>query len=251
MRRPPLQLAIAVLLVSAGCSMVGTDTVRQPEAVDHLDGARERIDGVTSFRYNMTVSATGGDERITGHGVGAVNATTRRQVVNLSIDGRRSVSYLDNRTAFTECSGPAGDGFWGRQNRSEVSNWTALTPVGRQLELLSTGDLYDNGTETIDGRTVVHLSGRPTPASLRESRVDTRPVPVIGGPNVDSVRLDLWLDAETERPVRSELRVVVSQDGETATATVTTEYRDYGEPVRISIPDDIRADAFRNGCPGS
>jgi hypothetical protein len=250
MRRPILQTAVALLLVSAGCSMFGSDAVRQPEALDHLDGARERLDAVTSYRYDVTISATGGDERITGHGLGAVNATTRRQVVNLSIDGRRSMSYLDNRTAFTECRGPAGDGFWGRDNSSTASNWTALTPAGRQLELLSTGDLYHNGTETIGGWTVVHLSGRPTPASLRESR-DGTGVPVVGGPNVDSVTLDLWLDAETERPVRSELQVVVSRDGETATATVTTEYRDYGEPVRISIPDGVRADALRNGCPGS
>ncbi|WP_262180767.1 hypothetical protein [Haloarcula laminariae] len=253
MRRPSLQVALAVLLVLAGCSMFGSEPVRESDAVDRLDAAGERVDAVSSYRYNVTIDAstTAGDERVTGHGVGAVNATSQRQVANMSFDGERSVNYLDNRTGFTECRGPLGDGLWGRQQRSTESEWVALTPVGRQLDLLSTGDLYYNGTETVGGRDVTHISGEPSDEVLSERGVGSRNAPVFGSSNVDSVTVDLWLDTATDRPVRSAIRVVVSADGETATATLTFRYRDYGDRVRVSVPDSVREDALSTGCPGS
>lgn len=232
--------------------MLGEEPVRQPAAVDRLDAAQERVDGLSSYRYNMTMTAstTANDDRIDGYGVGSVNATTRRQVVNLSVDGERGRTYIDDRTAITYCSGVPG-GLWGQRELSTEPDWTTLTPLGRQLDLLSTGDIYHNGTETIDGREVVHLSGQPSRRALSQHEVGSGSVSMFGSPNVDSVTVDLWLDAETDRPVRSEIQVVSSSDDETATATLSTRYRDYGESVRVSIPDEVQDPFYSDGCPGS
>ena len=250
MRRPLLHVAVAVLLVLAGCSVLADDPVREPAAVDRLNATQDRVDDVSSYRYNMTVNASssGSSRRIDGHGVGAVNVTTKRKVINASLDGTRAVTYIDNRTAYTECQFP-GTG-WGRQSLSAESGWTELTVLGRQLALLSTGDLYHNGTERIDGQEVVHLSGRPTDDALSGDDGSSS-VSVFDSSKADEVTVHLWVDAETNRPVRTDLRVVSRANDETATATLAVRYRGYGDPVRISIPEEARDPFYDTGCPGS
>ncbi|QIO23813.1 hypothetical protein [Haloarcula sp. JP-L23] len=254
MRRPALHVALAACLVLAGCSVLGDDPVREQAAVDRLDAARERAETIESYRYDLavTVSTTASAREIDGSGVGKVNVTTRRTATNLTVDGATSQTYVDNRTALVECRGGGGvpSGFWGKEEFPAERNWTETTPLGRQLALLSSGDLYHNGTETVDGRETVHLSGSPSKEALDAYRDGAGNRPLFGSPNIDSVTVDLWLDATTNRPVRSEVQVVVSGDGETATATLTTRFRDYGERVRVTIPAEARDDAFGGGCPG-
>ncbi|MBV0924686.1 hypothetical protein KTS45_10800 [Halomicroarcula limicola] len=250
MRRSALHVALALSLVLAGCSVFGDEPVREERAVERLDAARERAETVESYRYEVDIDAstTAGGERIDGSGSGRVNVTTRRQAANVTVDGSVTGSYVDNRTAFKQCQ-PGGP-FWGEENVSAGGDWAELTPFGRQLSLLSTGDLYHNGTETVDGRRTVHLSGRPAPSALEESGDGAGNRPVFGSPDVDSVTVDLWLNETTDLPVRSRVTVRASGGGETATATMTTRFRDYGDRVEVTIPPDVRADAMALGCPG-
>ncbi|WP_254279072.1 hypothetical protein [Haloarcula marina] len=252
MRRPALHVALAVCLVLAGCSLLGSDPVREAEAVDRLDSVRDRAQTVESYQYDLSfdVSTTASGDRVSGTGTGTVNVTTRRAVTNVTVDGATTRTYLDNRTAYTQCRTTMPTGFWGEEEIPSERNWTEATPLGRQLALLSTGDLYHNGTETVDGHETVYLTGSPSKDALDAYSDGTSASPVFGGPNVDSVTVDFWVDAATNRPVQSEVRVVVSGDGETAMATVTTRYRDYGDRVRVTVPADARADAFSGGCPG-
>ncbi|MBX0294764.1 hypothetical protein [Haloarcula nitratireducens] len=250
MRRPALHVALALSLVLAGCSVFGDEPVREERAIERLDAARERAETVESYRYEVDIDAstTASGERIDGSGSGRVNVTTRRQAANVTVGGSVAGSYVDDRTAFEQCR---TDGLsWGKENVSAGGNWTELTPLGRQLSVLSTGDLYYNGTETVDGRRTVHLSSHPSPSALEESDAGAGNRPVFGSPGVDSVTVDIWLDETTNLPVRSRVTVRVSGDGETATATLTTRFRDYGDRVEVTIPDDVRSDAMELGCPG-
>ncbi|WP_135304439.1 LolA-like protein [Haloarcula amylovorans] len=250
MRRPALHVVLALSLVLAGCSVFGDEPVREERAVERLDAARERADTVESYRYDVAigVSTTAGGERIDGSGSGRVNVTTRQQAANITIDGSVAGSYVDNRTAFKQCR-PGGP-FWGKEELSAERNWSEFTPLGRQLSVLSTGDLYDNGTETVDGRRTVHLSGHPSPSALEESDDGAGNRPLFGSSNVDHVTVDVWLNETTNLPVRSRITVRVSGDGETATATLTTQFRDYGDQVAVTVPHDVRADAMELGCAG-
>ena len=251
MGRPSLHVAVAVLLVLAGCSVFGTEAVRESDAVDRLNATQDRVNATSSYRYDMTidVSTTRSDERISGDGVGEVNATARRKVVDATIDGKSALTYLDNSTAYTKCTSPPG--YWSGQPLSTGPNWTNATTLDRQLGLLRTGDLYHNGTETIEGREVVHLSGRPRHSALAGDSAGSSGVLGLGGPNVDEVTVDLWVDAATNRPVRTELRTTARAGGETGTANLSVRYRDYGDRVRIAIPERARDPFFEDGCPGS
>lgn len=253
MRRPTLHVALAVCLVLAGCSVLGDDPVREGAAVERLDAASERAATLESYRYDLsfTVESSASSRRVGGSGTGRINLTTRHATTNLTVDGTTRRSYVDNRTAYVQCPGVAGGPsvFWGQEDVPTERDWRETTPIGRQLAMLSTGDLYYNGTETIDGREVVHLTGAPSKSELDRYGAGAGSRPLFGSPNVDSLTVSLWLDERTNRPVRSEVTVVVSGDGETATATLTTRYRDYGERVEVTVPAEVREKAMRGGCP--
>ena len=48
-----------------------------------------------------------------------------------------------------------------------------------------------------------------------------------------------------------ELTIEISQRGATATATITVQYSEYGEPTAISIPPEVYDDTYELGCPGA
>ncbi|WP_276272734.1 hypothetical protein [Haloarcula litorea] len=250
MRRLALHAALALALVLAGCSVLGSDPVREQRAVDRLNATEERAETVESYRYRLSFTATtgDGDTRLSGSGQGAANVTSRRLVTNMTVDGRETATYVVGDTAYTECATPGA--FWGKENLTTEGDWTRVSPLGRQLALLSTGDLYFNGTETVDGRETVHISGEPSKDALQEYREGASSGSLFGGPSVDRTRLHLWVDAETNRPVRSRFVVTVSGNDETATVRLTTRFGEYGAPVRVTVPEDARDSAFRGGCPG-
>lgn len=250
MSRVALQAALAAALLLSGCSVLGSDDpVREDRAVEALESARERAATVESYRYEMRfrVATADGSEEVSGDGSGRVNATARTLAAETSARGETRRAYVDGWTAYRECSAPGA--FWGRENVT-AGNWTAATPLGGQLGLLSTGDLYWNGTETLDGREAVRLTGRPSKAAMRERGDRPASGPLPGGRSVDEVTVDAWLDAETHRVVRTRLSVAVSANGRSATATTTIRYRDYGEPVTVTVPAEARETAFETGCPG-
>lgn len=249
MARVSLHLAVVIVLLLSGCSLLAEDEpVREDEAVAALDSARERAESVESYRFTLSIHAetADGSEAMTGEGTGRVNVSAQRLASNLTVEDATQSAYVTDTTAYRKCS-PSG--FWGQKNVT-AENWTETTPIGTQFALLSTGDLYWNGTETVDGRDVVHITGHPSTKAIRERKDEPGTTPVFGGRNVDSVTVDVWLDEETYRLRQTRTTTTVSSDGQTATATMTVSYRAYGDAVSITVPADVREHAFRNGCPG-
>lgn len=250
MVRSALPIALLAIVVTAGCLGLGGDPpVREEHAVDALESARERAQQLDTYRFDLSLSAelAGESRRVEVSARGRVNVTARKMAANTTANGRTAAAYIDNDTAYEQCTRPGT--FWGERPVT-AENWTEATPLGRHLVLLSTGDLYYNGTERIDGRSVVHLSGRPSLESLeRTSGAGTTDLP--SGAAVDRLTLDAWFDAETHRLRRARLEVVVSRDDRRATATLTTDFHSFGEPVSVSVPADARDAFFDDGCPES
>lgn len=247
MPRTALPFVLLVLVLSAGCLGSSEPAVREERAVDALAAAREAAATVETYRFDLTVEATTRDSsrRYTADGSGRVNVTAHRMALTTNARGRSFESYVDGRTAYEQC--PPNGAFWAERNVT-AENWTSVTPLGRQLVFLSTGDLYYNGTETIDGDEVVHLSGRPSLSALRQ-RTDLGATSLPDASKVDSLSIHAWLDAETSRLQRSRFSVTASEDGESATATLRITFRDYGSPAVVSVPAEAR-DAFHDGgCP--
>jgi len=249
MDHPALHVAVAVCVLLAGCSLLGPSHTRDERATAALENASDALNGTDTYHFesDLSVVATVDDrtERVRVDLVGGVDTAARELWTSATRDGETYESYVLNRTAYRECGGPGP--WWGKE---EVEgDWDVRTPARRQLELLRSGSLFWNGTETVDGESAVVLVGEPTSKALTRYS-ERRSQPVVGGPNVQNARLRVWLDAETHRPLRTRLRFEVTQGGTTATATMTTRFSGYGDPVDVTVPPEARADAIEMGCPG-
>ena len=250
MDRPALHVAVAVCVLLAGCSLLGPSHTREDRATAALANASDALNGTDTYHFesDMSVVATVDDrtERVDVDLVGGVDVTARELWTNATREGETYESYVLNRTAYRECGGPGP--WWGKE---EVEgDWSAQTPARRQLELLRSGSLYWNGSTTIDGESAVVLVGEPTSKAFTRYS-ERRSQPVFGGPNVEGAHIRVWLDTETRRPLRTRLRFEVKQGGNTATATMTTRFSGYGDPVSVEVPAEAREDALEFGCPGS
>lgn len=249
MVRPALHLTIAVCLVTAGCFGPGdAPAVREDRAVETLAAAREAARDVSSYRFTLSMNASMPDRArsVAVQGHGRVNLSARAMAMTTEVRGRSFAGYIDGRTAYEQC--PPHGTQWSRQNVT-AENWTAATPLGRHLVLLSTGELSHNGTATRDGRAVVHLSGRPTVSALQgRSSLGTTSMP--DAERIEHLEVHAWFDAETHRLVRSRFSVTAAGNGQVATATLNTTYHDFGSPVTVSVPTAARDAFFDEGCPG-
>lgn len=236
MARPALHVAVALALVLAGCSVLAPDHTREERAVSALADARDTVNATETYRYETDVqvvaTADGRTERVDITLNGSVDAANRRMHSHVRYRGDRLESYLVNRTAYQECGGMMD--LW-RVEEQSADDWTTLTPAARQLSLLETGSLSWNGTETVDGRETVLLVGEPTERGLRQYQED-RSRSLLGGPSIENARVEVWLDAETHHPVRSAFSFEVRQRGNTASASMTTRFDDYGESVSVGRP---------------
>lgn len=251
MSRRALQALLAVCLLTAGCSQFAPNHTREERAVEALDDATDALATTETYRFEseMTVTADtdGHSERVDVDVTGAVDAAAREMRSNATVDGESRRTFVLNRTVYRECTRP-WDG-WAVEELDDDAEWGSQSPAVRQLSLLESGSLYWNGTDTVDGERAVLVTGEPTADALTEYR-EERSRPLIGGPSVDDVELRAWLDADTGRPLRTELRLTVSKGDATATARMTTAFGDYGGPVSVDLPADARTNRYELGCPG-
>ncbi|WP_436925900.1 hypothetical protein [Halosimplex amylolyticum] len=249
MRRPALHLAIAVCVLLAGCSLLGPNHTRDERAESALADAAAAINDTETYRFDGDVSvvATVDDrtERVDVRTNGTVDAAARRMHGFAERDGEVYESYLDNRTRYQECGGMFDR--WA-VDEQEADDWSTLTPAVRQLSLLESGSLYYNGTETVDGRETTLLVGEPTAEALTQYQ-ERRSRSLFGGPNVENAEVRVWLDAETNRPRKTRIRFEVSRGGNTATATTTMRFSDYGSAASVDVPVIPEDDQWSGDCP--
>ncbi|MFC7019680.1 MULTISPECIES: hypothetical protein [Haloarcula] len=251
MDRPALHALLAVCVLTAGCSLFAPDHTREERAVGTLDDATDALESTESYRFEshmtVTTSADGRSERVDVDLTGAVDVADREMYQQATRDGESRRAFVLNRTVYRECA-PPWDG-WAVEDPAEDDRWLNQTTAARQLSLLESGSLYWNGTESVDGERTVVVTGQPTVDALTEYR-DDQSRPVFGGPNIEDPELRAWIDADTGRLLRTELRFTVSKGDNSATATMTTTFGDYGDPVSVELPDEARSNQYELGCPG-
>lgn len=248
MDRPALHVAIAVCVILAGCSVFGQDHTREERAVSALADARDAVNQTDSYRYEgdlrVVATADGRSERIDVRVNGTVDAAQRRMHTTAERDGEASEAYLVNRTSYRECDRMA---LWAVEER-EADDWSLLTPAARQLSPLESGSLYFNGTETVDGEETRLLVGEPTEKALTQYQ-ERRSQPLFGGPSIDDAEVRVWLDTESDRPRKTQVRFEVSEGGNSATATVTMWFDDYGTDAAVDVPVIPEDKQWEGKCP--
>lgn len=251
MRRPALlPIALLVVVVAAGCLGLGGDPpVREDRAVAVLENASETARSVDSYAFDMRFGIQAETQErtrsVTVQGSGRVNATAETMAMTSEVQGETLKGYIDGRRAYEQC--PPSGMHWGQENVT-AANWSRATPLGRQLALLSTGDLYYNETETLDGREVIHLTGRPSLSALRQ-RSDVGAASLPDADRIEDLEVEAWIDAATHRLVRSRYTATAAGSEGSATATVELSFGDYGTPVTVTVPDEARDAFFDGGCP--
>lgn len=241
-----------LVLLSAGCSgFLEEPPERDERAVAAVEESLAAVDDVETYRYEtdlrIQATADGRTERVHATISGAVDSSARRMNSTTDVDGRTVEAYLVNRTAYQQCTRMRS--FWGVENES-AEDWDALTPANRQLSLLESGDLRYEGGTTVDGRAATLVVGEPSAEALARYSED-RNRPLLGGPEIHDVRLAVWIDNETDLPVRSRLRFSVSSGDGSGSARMETRFTDFGDPVSIEVPEEAREDQLELGCPGS
>lgn len=168
---------------------------------------------------------------------------------NATVDGERLESYVADGTRREQCPSPWNG--WHVEDVDEEDYWPDETPAHTQLSLFGEGDLHWNGTETIDGREAVRLTGSPPADSLDDGTTGGGSPFDLGDPSIDETSATLWIDAETDRPLQTNLEFTVSGGDETATASITMRYLDYDDAVAIDVPTVSSSEQYELGCPGS
>lgn len=252
MRLPAALLAL--LVVTAGCSALSeSHPPSDQRALDIQNRTLATAENTSTYRYtaDVSVSATDGtDSRavsIDGHGV--VNYRAEQAVANATVADETLSVYVDGDTVYTECPSP-WDG-WGVENVSEEMAWPELSPLGRQLSLLERTNVYFEGNRTLDGNRTVLVVAHPSQQTLQSlPEAGSRSSMDFSDANVDNATLKLWVDPQTDRPVRTELRIEISSSDASGVAEIETRLRDWNEPASVSIPESTRTDQHELGCPG-
>jgi hypothetical protein len=69
--------------------------------------------------------------------------------------------------------------------------------------------------------------------------------------NVQNVTVTVWLDTETDLPVKARREIEVAKGDTTATVTVSYRFTDYDEPTAVTGPNLAEKNSWTSGCPGS
>jgi len=252
------RLVLAVCLVSflAGCGAFMTDSPPPSDerAVTAVEEANSTVAAVEAYRFEMEMHVTASDgeqsRTVRVDGDGAVNVSEKRMQATTQMQDQTVKSYIDGYRAYQGCQDPWGG--YAVENVSRSKPWATTTPLHRQLLLFERSNVYWRGNETFDGNRTVLVTASPSTETIR-SLMDRRQAGdmELRRGSLENATARLWLDPETNRPVQSELRIQISQRGATATATITVQYSEYGDPAAISIPPAVSDDPHELGCPGA
>ena len=252
MPRQALTVSLLLLVVTAGCAGVLDDPPpRDDRAVAALEETRAAVEAAETYRYDtdlhVEARGDGRTRRVDARVTGTVDVAGKRMNSTTEVEGETLRGYVVNRTAYQECG--RMNAFWGVENRT-ADDWDSLTPAYRQLSLLSDAALRFEGGATVDGRDATLVVGEPSPAALSQYDED-RSRPLFGGPEVRDVRMAVWIDNATDRPLRTRLSFEVADGDNTANARMETRFSGYDEPVAIEVPEEAFEDQLELGCPGS
>lgn len=252
------RLVLAVCLVSllTGCSALLSDgpSPSDERAVTAIEAANSSVSNVKTYRFEMDihVSASDGEnsQTVQVDGSGEVNVSAKRMRVTTRTREQEIDSYVDGYKSYQGCQEP-WDGY-AVENVSRSEPWATATPLHRQLTLFERSNVYWEGNETVAGNRTVLVSASPSADTIQSvmDRGGASDVAVNRG-SLENATARLWIDPDTNRPVKSELKLHLSRRGATATATVTLSYADYGEATSITIPPAVSDDPYELGCPGA
>lgn len=230
MRRLLTPLLVCVLLITAGCSTTGSTTTYADRIQSESTTAMQSVDSY-EFDMEMSLIVEDADESLTMSADGVVNRSNRRMQFRASVAGQSVQSYLVNETMYVTV-----DGETQTQDVSDRNIWEQNDRLARQKELLASADAMSTENVTRDGEAFIKLHIEPDEQQTKEL-AEEQMGQSFGDVNVEEVEYDVYIAKETKRMTEMDMRMEMSQDGQTVTAEMVMTFSDFGTETNIEPPE--------------
>lgn len=223
-------VAVAVLLVTAGCTGLSADD-GTPDAAELQDDAAAAMADADTYRMEMrmNVSASGQTMTMAQHAV--FDHETERARVNSTAAGRETTTYIDGTTAYVNVGG-----VWRTQDLSETEPWNESSGIRQQQSVLESANVTVNGSATVDGVETTVLAVEPDTEELQS--VVVQQTGSLDGVEIEDATYRMYVANDTHRLRQVEMNLEMSVGEQSAVANATTTFSEYGEPVNVSVPEE-------------
>jgi hypothetical protein len=245
MRRHGLVLAVAAALVLAGCTGGGggTETREMSQEAqtlqEHSVAAMQEAD---TYRVSMTMDLRTVEASMGIDAEGVLNRPERRMRMNMSLDTPRgnvdASTYIVDETAYVK-AGPT----WRTRNVSERNLWDQNSQLERQRELMEAARLEIVGNDTVDGVPVRVVEFHIPDDKLDELTALAQQQAGTDEGSITDASYTAYLSTESDLMRKMEADFEMEIEGQTADATVTMRFSDFGTETDITVPEEATANA--------
>jgi len=241
-RRTLAVLSVAALLVTAGCAGLGGGGGGAGDAEQVKEDATAAMQDVDTYRMSMEMNISANGQSITMTQGGVFDHEAERARLNVSAFGMQTVTYLDGTTMYMKSNGR-----WQTRDMSDQDPWESGNGITQQQNILESGEVTVEGTETVDDVETTVLSVDPDEEQLKEL-IAQQQSQSFEGITIENATYTLYVAKESDLPQKMEMTMEMSMEGQTAEANMTAYFSEYGEPVNITIPEEATS-ASLGGVP--
>lgn len=234
-RRTLAALSVAALLVTAGCAGL-VDDGGASDAEQRAQDATDAMQDVDTYRMTMEMNISANGQTISMSQDGVFDHEAQRAHLDMTVFGAEGVVYMDGDTMYVKSNGR-----WQTRDLSEDDPWESGNGIIQQRNILESGDVSIEGTETVDGVETTVLSVDPEEDELKELLAQQQSQS-FEGVTIDDASYRLYV-GDDDLPRKMEMTMEMTVDGQSATAEMTAYFSEFGEPVDITIPEEATAGA--------
>jgi hypothetical protein len=231
---------LAALVVTSGCQgLLGGSEGMSPKEREIKANTLDATSEMTSYRMTMDVEAAGDGRDVSMQAESAINRTSERLRMNLSIDvtGRdvEMRQYVVGSTLYQRL----GDA-WQQRSMADSAPWNQ-SRLAAQREVLSDVPFELTGNTTIDG-TEVYVIEMDVQQRHFESILSQQQQfqGMARNMDVSDLHHTMYVGHDTYEIRRATLEGTMSRDGTSVDVTVDIRLRDYGDRISITLPPAAR-----------
>lgn len=225
-------IAVAVLVVTAGCAGLGDGGVASAEEVRQR--AVSSMADVDTYRMRMNMTVRSGGEEITMTTNGTFDREAEKARVTTTFRGQQVETYIDGTTMYVD--GMMG---WHRQDVSDRQPWNESTALERQRAIMENANITELGEDTLNGTPVYVVRVQPDPERLKQV-VSRQGNQQVDGVSIENVTYTQYVHRDTGRLVRVDMEMTMTANGRSVDVTATMTFTDYDEPVNVTIPEEAK-----------
>jgi len=234
-RRTLATLCVAALLVTAGCAGLTGNGGGASDAEQVKDDAVAAMQDVDTYRMEMEMNITANDRTLSMSQDGVFDHGAKQARLNMTAYGTEAVVYMDGDMMYVNAGSR-----WQTRDLSGQDPWESGNGITQQQNVLESGDVSVEGTETVDGVETTVLAVDPDLSELK-ALIAQQQAQSLEGVTIDDATYRLYVATDSNLPRKMEMAMEMSVDDQSTEVEMTTRFSDYGEPVNVTIPEEATA----------